>query len=69
MEDAYESLDVLSLATAGTDKQWILDSGCSFHMTLNKDWFEDFKLVDGVQVREQQIMQSYGNRFYSNKDA
>jgi hypothetical protein len=25
---------------------WILDSMCSFHMTSNRDWFDNYKLVN-----------------------
>ena len=35
LEDGYESDDVLVVATNSSDKQWIMDSGCSFHMTPN----------------------------------
>ena len=37
LEDGYESDDVLVVATHSSNKQWIMDSGCSFHMTPNKD--------------------------------
>ncbi|KAL6338672.1 hypothetical protein AAG906_021489 [Vitis piasezkii] len=34
----------------GDGKDWILDSGCSFHMCPIKAWFEDFKEADGGHV-------------------
>ena len=37
LEDGYESDDVIVVATHSFDKQWIMDSRCSFHMTPNKD--------------------------------
>ena len=50
MEDGYESTDVLMVATSGNEKLWILDSGCLFYMTPHKEWFEEFKKLDGGQV-------------------
>ena len=50
VEEGYESVDVLMVSTNSTEKHWILDSCCSFHMTPNKDWFEDYKQCDGGQV-------------------
>lgn len=29
---------------------WILDSGCTYHMTCNKDWLSDFKQLEGGKV-------------------
>lgn len=48
LEDGYESANVLVFATHSSDKQWIMDLGCSFHMTPNKDWFKNCnKAEDG----------------------
>ena len=33
-----------------TETKWILDSGCSFHMTPNKSWFEELDEQVGVSV-------------------
>ena len=30
-----------------SDGEWIMDSGCSFHMTPNKSWFEKFIELQG----------------------
>ena len=38
-----------SLATTsekGMDIDWILDSGCTFHMCPHKDWFVTYETVD-----------------------
>ena len=32
------------------ENEWILDSGCSFHMTPNKDFFTTYEKVDGGNV-------------------
>ena len=40
--DGYDSAEVLNVAEVDSGKEWILDSGCSFHMCPIKAWFEDF---------------------------
>ncbi|CAA0830831.1 Probable prolyl 4-hydroxylase 11 [Striga hermonthica] len=35
--------DVLSISTAQYDDAWILDSGCSYHITPNREWFATYK--------------------------
>lgn len=32
------------------DSEWILDSGCTFHMTSRRPWLENFKDLDGGEV-------------------
>ena len=49
-DDGYESSDVLVVSTKHLDRHWIMDSGCSFHMTPNGGWFEDYKEINGGQV-------------------
>ena len=35
---------------------WIMDSGCSFHMSYNLSWFEDLKEISGsVMLGNNQI--------------
>ena len=29
-------------------KSWILDSGCSYHMSPNRAWFRSYKAIDGM---------------------
>lgn len=38
--------DLLSVSSCKTSDSWILDTGCSFHMTWNKDWFDSYKSGD-----------------------
>lgn len=38
LSDGYDSADVLTISSTDNKNQWILDSGCSFHMTPRKDW-------------------------------
>ncbi|CAM8912019.1 unnamed protein product [Rhodiola kirilowii] len=49
-EEGYKSADVLVVTKADTSQGWILDSGCSYHMTPNKAWIQEFKEVDGGLV-------------------
>ncbi|GAB2287662.1 hypothetical protein Dimus_037947 [Dionaea muscipula] len=37
--------EVLNVSKCIADNDWILDSGCSFHMCPNLDWFVDFNEV------------------------
>ena len=44
-----DCLERKKMAEKGTD-QWILDSGCSYHMSPCKEWFHDFKECNGGQA-------------------
>nr|CAN69096.1 hypothetical protein VITISV_025437 [Vitis vinifera] len=48
--DGYDSAEMLNVAEMDSSKEWILDSGCSFHMCPIKAWFKDFKEADGGYV-------------------
>ncbi|KAL5552330.1 hypothetical protein UlMin_002506 [Ulmus minor] len=48
-DDGYETADVLVASTSHSDK-WIMDLGCSYHMTSNGGWFEDYKEINRGQV-------------------
>ncbi|RVW68241.1 Retrovirus-related Pol polyprotein from transposon TNT 1-94 [Vitis vinifera] len=48
--DGYESAEVLTVTEKESNKEWILDSGCSFHMCPNKSWFEVYKDGDEGMV-------------------
>lgn len=50
VQDGYESSNLLVVSTSESNRKWILDSGYSFRMTPNKDWFETFKSVKGGKV-------------------
>ncbi|KAG8499139.1 hypothetical protein CXB51_005544 [Gossypium anomalum] len=46
--------DFLLVSTSDNIKltsEWILDSGCSFHMCPNREWFSTYSLVEGGVVR------------------
>ncbi|KAK9076575.1 hypothetical protein SSX86_004909 [Deinandra increscens subsp. villosa] len=44
--EGYESSDMLVVDTIGNEESWIVDSGCSFHMTPNKAYFKSLKMED-----------------------
>ena len=48
--DGYESSDVLTITDQPCSEEWILDSGCTFHMTPNLDWFDTYKKVNAGRV-------------------
>lgn len=48
--DGYESSDVLTVSEEMCCDEWILDSGCLFHMTPNQEWFDSYKKVDAGKV-------------------
>ena len=48
--DGYESYEVFLVSDFKSEDEWILDSGCSFHMTPNRSWFSTFKKIDGGKV-------------------
>ena len=47
--EGYETADALVASTSHSDR-WIMDSGCSFHMTSKDEWFEDYTEIDGGKV-------------------
>ena len=49
-QEGYDSAEVLAVSEKDSQKEWILDSGCSFHMCPNKGWFENYKQIDGGTV-------------------
>ena len=50
VSDGYVSSNALAVSSVDLEKEWILDSSCTFHMTPNKSWFEEFKQEDRVVV-------------------
>ncbi|KAH9770959.1 hypothetical protein KPL71_012540 [Citrus sinensis] len=49
-EGESDDVDVLIAADKKFSGEWILDSGCSFHMCPQKDFFITFEKVDGGRV-------------------
>ncbi|PON54809.1 LOW QUALITY PROTEIN: Gag-Pol-related retrotransposon family protein [Trema orientale] len=50
VDDGYESSEVLSISESENSKEWVMDSGCSYHMCPREDWFMDYQEVDGGKV-------------------
>ena len=50
VQDDFDSSDVLVVSSSNSSKEWILDSGCTWHMTPNKDLFEELCDQDGGSV-------------------
>lgn len=50
VSDGYESSEVLTVSDSNSGKDWVLDSGCTFHMCPNKCWFSDLESVNGGKV-------------------
>ncbi|KAL5565221.1 hypothetical protein UlMin_028385 [Ulmus minor] len=42
--------EFLVVSTQNHKEDWILDSGCTFHMCPTKDWFKEYKEIDGGKV-------------------
>ena len=47
---SFELSEVLKVRTESVKTEWILDSGCSFHITPRRDWFTEFKELSGGTV-------------------
>lgn len=43
VSDGYESAEALAITDQDSTSEWIVDSGCSFHMCPTKSWFETLK--------------------------
>lgn len=48
--EAYEEAEVLTISSDDPKEDWIMDSGCTYHMSPRKDWFFDFKDLEAGQV-------------------
>ncbi|KAK2970311.1 hypothetical protein RJ640_017042 [Escallonia rubra] len=49
-KDNSDGADVLSITISSSDGGWILDTGCSYHMCPNRDWFATYRSLDGGKV-------------------
>lgn len=48
--EGYESAEVLMITEASCTEEWILDSGCTFHMTPCRSYFSDISEFEGGKV-------------------
>ncbi|KAL8528974.1 hypothetical protein ACS0TY_006443 [Phlomoides rotata] len=49
-EDSCDSAEVLTISADRLDDEWVLDSGCTFHMCPNECWFKNLEKLDGKSV-------------------
>jgi len=49
-ETGYDSAEALNISHQDSSQSWVLDSGCTYHMSPNKSWFEDLKIEHGGSV-------------------
>ncbi|KAJ4708838.1 Retrovirus-related Pol polyprotein from transposon TNT 1-94 [Melia azedarach] len=49
-DDGYLSADLLIAFGDKLEGEWVLDSGCSFHMSPNKNLFDSLNYIDGGRV-------------------
>ncbi|KAK3023754.1 hypothetical protein RJ639_044463 [Escallonia herrerae] len=50
VEDNSDGADVLSVTISSSNGVWIFDTGCSYHMCPNRDWFAIYHSFDGGKV-------------------
>lgn len=50
MVDTLQEINALAISDHGPRDNWVIDSGCSYHMTSRQNWFSEFKEVTGGQV-------------------
>ncbi|KAH9668944.1 hypothetical protein KPL70_021590 [Citrus sinensis] len=48
--DGYQSADLLVASNSNTKGQWVIDSGCSFHLCPDKTLFYKYEAVDSGRV-------------------
>ncbi|KAG8500936.1 hypothetical protein CXB51_003033 [Gossypium anomalum] len=48
--DEESDFSLVGMATSCHTDEWILDSGCTYHMRPNKDWFSSLKELEGGVV-------------------
>ncbi|KAH9767170.1 hypothetical protein KPL71_011175 [Citrus sinensis] len=49
-ETSFETAEVLIATKEKTQGQWVLDSGCTFHMSPNRNYFTTYQSCDGGMV-------------------
>ena len=49
-EKCYDSAEALTVSQGESTKTWVLDIGCTYHMTPHKEWLQNLNLDDGGSV-------------------
>lgn len=50
VSEGFSKAVVLTVSNMEAYDDWVMDSGCTFHMTPNKEWLFDFKPINGGMV-------------------
>lgn len=50
MVDKIQEIKALSISKSSPKDRWIIDSECSYHMTLRRVWFESFTDITNGEV-------------------
>ena len=50
MVDKLQEIDALAISDQNPRDRWVIDSGCSYHMTSRREWFCEFEEITGGQV-------------------
>ena len=48
--NGLDNAEVLIVSTIQSNNEWIMDSGCTYHMTPRKEFFFNFRPLDGGKV-------------------
>ena len=49
-DDCSTDGELFSISESSTNREWILDSGCTYHMCPDRESFFDYKSIDGGKV-------------------
>ena len=47
MVDKLQEVDASTISEQDPRERWIIDSGCSYHMTSRREWFTEFSEAAG----------------------
>ena len=50
VEFGYDSANALVVSEKAESDVWVMDSGCSYHMTFKRDWFQNYQEINGGKV-------------------
>jgi hypothetical protein len=49
-DDAESDISLVTSLLTSYSNEWVLDSGCTYHMSSTREWFFDFKELNGGVV-------------------
>ena len=50
ISDGYDNVEMLTVCTIEMNLDWIMDFGCTFHMTPRKEYLFNLRTIDGGKV-------------------